>query len=144
MAYERTCIVDNTKYEYCSNCNRFNSLETWRYIFCCENCRNIWKITEKYIGKKITAQEAKKLLKECDLASIDNSTGNIKSVLSEILSTKTIKENKIEEKVEEKGIEQSNKNEQTENNTTLEVNVDEVVSKPVQIRAKSKSKKVSD
>ena len=88
MAYERTCIVDNTKYEYCSKCGRFNSSETWRYLFCGENCKEIWNVMDKFMAKKIEGREAYNMLNECDLSTISKATGSVSNTLKEIMNFK--------------------------------------------------------
>lgn len=67
MRGERTCIVDKIKYRYCPNCNGDNPNETWRYIFCSENCRNLYKTLEDWKAKKITSAQAKQQLNKLEI-----------------------------------------------------------------------------
>ena len=128
MAYERICIIDKTAYEYCSKCGHYNSEETWRNLYCSENCRNIWNIINKYNTKQWDISKAKNALEDCNLSSIDKSTGGIKKILDEILnsqdkeievisvenledvpaveSAEVVEESKIVEAIQEKTIEE--------------------------------------
>lgn len=71
MAFERKCIVDLKDYRYCNHCNEFNPMETWRFLFCCENCRDIYHTVDDYNANKITANEAKERLEKYDLSGLD-------------------------------------------------------------------------
>lgn len=72
MAFERKCIVDLKDYRYCNHCNEFNSQETWRFLFCCENCRDIYHTVEDYNSGKLTADEAKERFEKYDLSGLDH------------------------------------------------------------------------
>ena len=49
MANKRKCILCPThEYEYCGKCKPQETIQTWRYIFDSENCRDIYKILENY------------------------------------------------------------------------------------------------
>ena len=72
MAFERKCIVDLKDYRYCNNCNEFNPTETWRFLFCCENCKDIYHTVEDYNAGKITADEAKDRFEKYDLSGLDH------------------------------------------------------------------------
>lgn len=72
MAFERKCIVDLKDYKYCNNCNEFNPTETWRFLFCCENCRDIYHTVEDCNAGKITADEAKERLEKYDLSGLSH------------------------------------------------------------------------
>lgn len=92
MSYERKCIVDLTNYRYCNQCNEFNPDETWRFLFCCENCRNIYRIVDEYDAKKITANEAKEKLEKCDLTKIDSFQKFVKRDIERMFSEATEEE----------------------------------------------------
>mgnify|MGYP003301302184 CR=1 FL=1 len=74
MALDRKCIVcpDKHHYKYCSNCSGYNSKETWRFLFCGENCRGIYDIATRFVSGKITGLQAKKELKNFDLSDLEN------------------------------------------------------------------------
>lgn len=89
MALDRKCIVcpDKHHYKYCNNCNGYNSLETWRFIFCSENCRGIYKIASDFVDNIITGAEAKELLKEYDLSDLEFYQKFIKQNVLDILAS---------------------------------------------------------
>ncbi len=67
MAKLRECIVCGTKYKYCRSCSQaYNPTETWRSIYCCENCRSIYHVIDKFRSKKIDAKEAQKQIELLD------------------------------------------------------------------------------
>lgn len=67
--HERTCIVCSKKYKYCHRCGEYNPDETWRYMFCDENCRQIFKVCGAFSFNEISAYEARELLDQCDLSN---------------------------------------------------------------------------
>ena len=85
--HERTCIVDGTKYEYCSHCGEFDSTETWRYLYCSQNCKAIYEICAAFATGKIDAIEARVKLNRCDLSNIDNFHKNIQKNIQDIYSS---------------------------------------------------------
>lgn len=91
MAYERKCIVDATEYKYCNKCGHYNSDETWRFIFCGENCRKIYKVMERFVNKSITELEAQELLKECDLSNKEHFEKDIKDNLRKVYAVSAVK-----------------------------------------------------
>ena len=86
MAHERKCIVDQTTYEYCNHCGSFNPYETWRFLFCCENCRKIYDVISKFISGTYTAKEARKELEECDMSGYDHFHSTMKADLDKIIA----------------------------------------------------------
>ena len=61
----RTCIICNTRYEYCGHCDHnLRAKETWRNIYCSEACRETFGILEQFTAKKITADSAIKKMEE--------------------------------------------------------------------------------
>lgn len=74
MSKLRKCIVDKTQYKYCGNCKDYNPNETWRYLYCSENCRQIYHTLDAYKAKKINEEEAISILEKLDLSNKDNFT----------------------------------------------------------------------
>ena len=100
MALDRKCIVcpDKHHYKYCNNCNGYNSLETWRFIFCSENCRGIYKIASEFVSGELTGSEAKIKLKDFDLSDLEFYHSIIKQNINDILASDDIEcRNAIEE-----------------------------------------------
>lgn len=58
MKGARTCIVCGTHYKYCPSCGQDNPDDTWRFIYCSENCRDVFKTVEQFKARKITKEQA--------------------------------------------------------------------------------------
>lgn len=69
--FNRICIVCGKNYEYCSHCGKFNPREKWRYLYCSENCREIWKVCNGVENEGLSIAEAKQRLSKCDVPSND-------------------------------------------------------------------------
>lgn len=82
MNKSRTCIICGKKHEYCPHCGKYNSYETWRMVYCSENCMEIYNIFDKYRANKITAKEAYDKLQNYNLSNL---TDLVKSTIEEIL-----------------------------------------------------------
>lgn len=68
MKRKRKCILcPSHEYEYCSNCKPDNAVETWRFLFDSENCRDVYKTLESFAYKKISANEAKEQLEKLNV-----------------------------------------------------------------------------
>lgn len=92
MAKDRKCIVcpDKHIYKYCSHCAGYNSKETWRYLYCSQNCRGIYNIATDFSKGKISELEAKKELEKYDLSDLEFFNSTIKNEINEILSFEEI------------------------------------------------------
>jgi len=95
---DRVCVIDGTKYRYCPDCNHGNPNETWRYLYCSENCRNIYKTVEKWCGKKITSDEAKEALDGYVLPSSDKLQKSIKKNIDQIMASATVEHKVLDNK----------------------------------------------
>lgn len=101
MANKRKCILCPThEYEYCGKCKPQETIQTWRYIFDSENCRDIYKILENYVAKKVNALEAKQQLSNYVLPPMEEIQPTLRKNLEDILNQ--TKENFIAENTEEK------------------------------------------
>lgn len=97
MSKNRTCIVCGTAYEYCPHCNQYNSDETWRSVYCSEDCRTIFNVCSKYVANKLSASAAKEELKKITIPNNIISDGlkkNIEEINKSVTENKTITENK--------------------------------------------------
>lgn len=64
MKGERICVVCGTHYKYCPSCGQDNPADTWRFIYCSENCRQIFKTVEQVkAGRMSNAQAVNELSK---------------------------------------------------------------------------------
>ena len=64
----RKCIVCGNEYNYCRSCPKDAKKETWYALYDNENCKNISQALTDYNFNKITKEEAKELLSNCDLS----------------------------------------------------------------------------
>ena len=83
MAHERKCVVCNKEYKYCSKCGQYNANETWRYMTCSENCRDIFDIIPKYNGG-YNKDDLKNMIKGLDISVVTNP--NVKKIVDDIAS----------------------------------------------------------
>ena len=68
---ERKCILCNKDYKFCGNCgNNEHADETWRNIFCSENCMNIYNILSMQGNGHIDSKKAKDMLSKLDLSHL--------------------------------------------------------------------------
>ena len=88
MALDRKCIVcpDKHHYKYCSNCSGYNSKETWRFLFCSQNCKEIYSIATDFVNGKLTGLEAKHKLEKLDLSDLEFYHSVIKKNIEDILA----------------------------------------------------------
>lgn len=103
MAHERQCTICGSTYKYCPRCKQFASLERWHSLFCTENCKSIYEVTNYYMFNNISSEDAKTILESCDLSVVNNE--EVKTTIDEIMGAKSlIKEEpkkKRKQKVEE-------------------------------------------
>ena len=98
MALDRKCIVcpDKHHYKYCSNCSGYNSKETWRFLYCSQNCKEIYSIATDFVNGKLTGLEAKHKLEKLDLSDLEFYHSVIKKNIEDILAFEDVVE--LEEK----------------------------------------------
>lgn len=81
----RKCVICGSEYYYCSHsCTDSLGKPSWMASFCSDNCRNIYNATAKYNMKKLTAEEAKEILDNCDLSNKENFVSSTKKLIEEI------------------------------------------------------------
>lgn len=85
MANKRNCILcPSHEYEYCGKCKPDKVVETWRFIFDSENCRDIYKVIENYVAKKVTALEARQQLEKYELPNFEDIQFSLRKNIEEI------------------------------------------------------------
>lgn len=89
----KECICCQVKYTYCPSCSDFNHLPRWMNVYHDENCRDIFNIISGYTHKRHTKEEAKELLKKCDLSKKYSFKENLKVLIDEILKEEFVKVN---------------------------------------------------
>ena len=68
----RICCVCHREYMYCPVCNPEDRQKpTWYYVYCGENCKDIYAVTSDYENGKIFANDAKQQLDKLDLSKIE-------------------------------------------------------------------------
>jgi hypothetical protein len=82
----RHCVVAPSihHYEYCGHCGQNKPEEMWRTLYCSENCMNIFNVCSKYVGKKLTVQEARDELDKLDIPAFECLAPGIRSNIEEI------------------------------------------------------------
>lgn len=94
MALDRKCIVcpDKHHYKYCSNCSGYNSKETWRFLYCSQNCKEIYSIATDFVNGKLNGLEAKHKLEKLDLSDLEFYHSVIKKNIEDILAFEDVVE----------------------------------------------------
>ena len=70
MKKNKVCLTCNTKYTYCSNCNKKDPY--WMAEFHDENCKNIFDIATRFNMQLLSKEEAKAAMEQCDLSNKAN------------------------------------------------------------------------
>lgn len=127
---DKTCVMCNKHYKFCESCpSKYNVTETWRNIFCSENCRGLYKIYDRIKSGQVTGKEATKEIKKFDISYLQNINEPMKSVFNVLVNSKT-KTDEAENKVENKS-------------DVITENIDNIQNKK-RIRSKNRSKKNSE
>lgn len=87
MAKQRTCLLCGKQYEYCPHCGKHNPTETWRFLYCSENCNQIDNIISAYKANKISASEAKSRLSILSVPPLSAITNYVRPLLEQIYAT---------------------------------------------------------
>lgn len=113
----RICSVCGKNYKYCPKCREFESLPTWMFAFCSENCKSIYNTTSNYEDGIISADDAKKSLEKLDLSKSNNYGESYKLTLKKIDKNVTKRQsvNKTYVVAKESKIENAEANKQDEN-----------------------------
>ena len=94
----KKCLLCGTEFKFCPTCQQKSSADAWKNIFDSENCRKIFHVACDFAQKAIDANEAKKILSECDLSNKDSFKSDIKAFVNEIIN---IGSNVVEEEKED-------------------------------------------
>lgn len=95
----RTCLVDRTQYEYCPRCSND---PTWKFVFCCDSCRQVKLLMDRYENNHVSIKEANEILDSLDLSNLENFDEYYKSKISEIRANSTTKKSAKSKKEESK------------------------------------------
>ena len=80
----RTCICCGTNYRYCNRCAEDAGKPSWLRNFHDENCRKIFYAVNDFNHGEITASDAVKILKDCDLSNKKNFKKSIVDIIDKI------------------------------------------------------------
>lgn len=85
---DKTCIVCGKAYKYCEGCpSKYDITQTWRNIFCSENCREVYHVYDSIKAGKLKDEEAGKMLSKYDTSIIFKMREPMKSVLTIALNS---------------------------------------------------------
>lgn len=93
MSNMKTCVCCKKTYEYCGHCNKNAKRDSWKNLFCSENCRDIFKTIQDYVNGHLGVSEAKEKLS--DLNTTINTTEQINKYIVEIMAYKPPRPKKI-------------------------------------------------
>ena len=89
----RKCVICGHEYFYCtSGCQDSLGKPSWMTSFCCENCKQIYEVVARYNFDKTTAQDARRILDNCDLSEKENFTSSTQRLIAEIYDVTDIQE----------------------------------------------------
>lgn len=88
----KTCIVCGEKYTFCPTCANARDLETWKNIYCSENCKKIFHAASGYHAKTVTIEEVRTRFDACDLSYKDKLNENFIEAINAVYSVKEVKE----------------------------------------------------
>lgn len=99
----RTCCTCRKTYKYCPKCQEDKDKPYYHFLFCSENCKNIYDTLSAYEDGRITASEAKMQLDKSDLTRFDDFGESYKSSIAKILTeiNETVTEDNPSEIVDE-------------------------------------------
>lgn len=81
----RTCCVCRRSYHFCPVCNEEDkNKEPWYFVYCSENCKDIYNVMSSFENGKIDAETANEQLSKLDLSQKDNFGNSYKNTLSKI------------------------------------------------------------
>lgn len=70
MRGEKVCMICGKHYVYCPNCGNGDPKETWRNLYCSDNCRTAFDVLSKWKNNAIATPDAKKILEELKVDSM--------------------------------------------------------------------------
>lgn len=82
---KRMCFVCGQEYNYCPNCGRGDARDTWKYLYCSDNCRTVEHIWEDcFRDKDYSKEEAAEKLMDCDISRLEFYRDQIRDDMTEI------------------------------------------------------------
>lgn len=80
----RTCVICGKKYSYCPNCGADANKPTWYFVFCGENCKDIYNICTDWRDGIITKEEASEKISKLDISNISDFADATKKQIEEL------------------------------------------------------------
>jgi len=85
------CIVCGTGYHACDTCQEIKGIAPWRAYTDTVEHYKIFSVLQDYNGKKISAEDAKTKLDNCDITGWESFKESSASLIRKILATETKK-----------------------------------------------------
>lgn len=85
---KRTCLLCQTKYDYCPHCSRDANKPRWMMMFHDQNCHDIFDTLQRNEQHLDPDEESIAKLESCDLSVLKNATEAINQQVNNILSKK--------------------------------------------------------
>lgn len=100
----RTCCVCHKEYSFCLCRPEDRNKEPWHFVYCSENCRDIYNITSSFENGRLSDVEAKEKLEKLDLSEKDNFGESYQKSIASILKAKMQVIKKENKKTEVKSV----------------------------------------
>lgn len=84
MKHGRICTICSKEYAYCPNCNSYAGMPSWKFLFCSENCKDIFETISEYEQNQIDTKTAKQKLDRLDLKSAEPLKAGAKEAIEKI------------------------------------------------------------
>lgn len=104
----RTCYTCGKEYYYCFSCPD-DARPTWSYMFCCEDCKDIFTALSEYNNGRLEAKEAYSLVKDKIGNNINSYSEGIQKLYKKLVAENTVKQPVVLEKKPNNNYSQYNK-----------------------------------
>lgn len=92
MKTNRVCKICGKAYYYCAACDQAQAgkqgYEPWHILVHDENCHKIFDTLQRHFTKEYTDEQAREILKTCNLSVIEGGPDNIKRQITSIMDVK--------------------------------------------------------
>lgn len=85
---ERTCAVCRGKYYYCPACDEDKNKPNFMFVFCSENCKDIYDVGSRFEDGRMSGETAYKELEKLDLSKQKSFGESYKETIRKILEYK--------------------------------------------------------
>lgn len=90
--FDRECVICKTHYSYCPNCHHYDNLPRWMFLFCSQNCHDIYQELADYGNGEKTLSKTRAALKKLDLSRLDEFTPHYHDAVVNVLKTRKKKD----------------------------------------------------